>query len=73
MLDPKKTYDSMQVLAISGATHHLCGMKESGLIISVNRDEGVPVFDASDYAVTADLNKVLPMLIEEIKQIKGLE
>lgn len=57
---------------ISGATHHICGMKDSGLIISVNRDEGAPIFEASDYAITADLNKVLPLLVEKIKQIKGI-
>lgn len=54
---------------ISGATHHLCGMKDSGLIISVNRDEEAPIFEASDVAVVGDLNKILPLLIEEIKRI----
>lgn len=57
---------------ISGATHHLCGMKDAGLVFSVNKDEEAPMFEASDYAITGDLNKVLPMLVDEVKTIKGL-
>ncbi|HWR60701.1 MAG TPA: electron transfer flavoprotein subunit alpha/FixB family protein, partial [Clostridia bacterium] len=44
---------------ISGATHHICGMKDSGLVISVNRDEKAAVFEVSDAGAAADLNKIL--------------
>jgi electron transfer flavoprotein alpha subunit len=48
---------------ISGATHHICGMKDSGLVISVNRDEKAAVFEVSDAGAAADLNKVLDQLL----------
>ena len=51
---------------ISGATHHVCGMRDSGLIISVNHDENAPVFDVSDVGVVEDLNKILDQLIIEL-------
>lgn len=48
---------------ISGATHHICGMKDSGLVISVNKDEKAAIFEVSDVGATADLNKILEQLI----------
>lgn len=48
---------------ISGATHHVCGMKDSGLVISVNWDEKAAMFEVSDVGITADLNKILDQLI----------
>jgi electron transfer flavoprotein alpha subunit len=48
---------------ISGATHHICGMKDSGLVISVNKDEKAAIFDVSDVGAAADLNKILEQLI----------
>lgn len=51
---------------ISGATHHICGMKDSGLIISVNKDEKAPVFEVSDVAVAMDLNKVLDGMLARL-------
>lgn len=56
---------------VSGATHHVCGMKDSGLVISVNNDENAPIFDVSDLAVKADLSKVLPLLVEKVRQYRG--
>jgi len=56
---------------VSGATHHICGMKDSGLVISVNSDENAPIFEVSDYAVVADVNKILPLLVNKVRQIKG--
>lgn len=55
---------------VSGATHHICGMKDSGLVISVNNDENAPIFEVSDYAISADLNKILPLLTEKIRQYR---
>jgi len=53
---------------VSGATHHICGMKDSGLIISINNDENAPIFEVSDYAVIADVNKILPLLVDKVRQ-----
>lgn len=51
---------------ISGATHHICGMKDSGLIISINKDDKAAVFEVSDAGAAADLNKVLDQLIAKL-------
>lgn len=48
---------------ISGATHHVCGMKDSGLVISVNRDEKAAIFEVSDVGIAADLSKILDQLL----------
>lgn len=52
---------------ISGATHHICGMKDSGLVINVNRDEHCPVFEVSDIGIVEDLNKVLDQFLMTIQ------
>jgi electron transfer flavoprotein alpha subunit len=57
-------------LGISGSTHHVSGIHDSGRIISVNRDPKAPIFQNSDAGVIADLREVLPKLIEKIKQAK---
>lgn len=49
---------------ISGATHHICGMKDSGLIISVNKDENADIFKVSDFGLVGDIKEILPLLIE---------
>lgn len=49
---------------ISGATHHICGMKDSGLIISVNKDENADMFKVSDFGLVGDIKEILPLLIE---------
>ena len=51
---------------ISGAAHHLCGMKDAGLIITVNQDKEAPIFGASDYAVVADDMAIVDALIEKL-------
>jgi len=47
---------------ISGATHHICGMKDAGIIISVNRDENAEIFKVSDYGLVGDVKEILPLL-----------
>jgi len=53
-------------IGISGATHHICGMKDSGTIISINRDPKAPIFEVSDLKVVEDFKKVVPLLIKEL-------
>jgi electron transfer flavoprotein alpha subunit len=58
-------------LGISGASHHVGGIQDSGKIVSINRDPLAPVFRSSDIGVTVDLADVLPKLIEKIKRAKS--
>jgi electron transfer flavoprotein alpha subunit len=52
---------------ISGATHHICGMNESGVVISVNRDAEAPIFEVSDVRIVAGVIDILPLLVEAVK------
>ena len=58
-------------LGISGATHHVGGIQESGKIVAVNRDPRAPIFRSADVGLAADLQEILPKLIEKIKQAKS--
>ncbi len=58
-------------LGISGAFQHIMGMKNSDLIIAVNKDPNAPIFGVADYGIVADMFQVLPPLKEKIKEMKG--
>ena len=54
-------------VAISGAIQHVCGIKESGKIIAINTDSSSAIFNCADYGIVGDYLKVLPILIEKVK------
>lgn len=60
-------------LGISGAFQHIVGMKDSQLIISVNKDPNAPIFNISHYGVVDDLFKIVPALINKIKEVKKIK
>lgn len=58
-------------IGISGATQHIAGVSSSKYIVAINSDKDAPIFEAAQYGIVGDAMKVLPKLVEAVKEIKA--